>query len=421
MPSFCRRLSLVPVLIAAYLPPAQIAHGQAALTWDQVVQRFQVNNPALNAQRTMIEEMRANEITAGLRPNPQLSLTSDQWALFSTNPFRPFGAAQTIVSGSQLIERRRKRPLRIESARLATDISGTDLADLERQLRFALRDAFVRLLQANSVLELSRENMAYYDKVIEVNRRRFETGAMARSDYERIALQRAQYESDLQTAIVNVRTAKIQLLSLMNDNTTPVDTFDVAGTFDFSDKIMLPEELHRAALESRGDIRSADTLIRKADVDHRLAWANGSWDPQVGGDYTRVGPSNTLGAFVSIPVRIFDRNQGEKARTAAEIRRAQQARDAVVNTAFRDIDTAFAQVESVRTVVRPYRDTYLPQAARVRDSVSYAYSRGGASLLDFLDAQKAYRDTQLAYRNLIGGYLTAVNQLNFAVGKEVLE
>lgn len=411
---FRRALALVPLFVAA-----SRARAASPMTWEEVTARFQKNNPNLIAQRSFIDETRANEISAGLRPNPQVSLTIDQWNLFRTNPLRPLGNAQTIGSVTELIERRNKRGLRVESAQLATSMVSTDTEDLARQLLFNLRDAFVRLLEAKSVLELARENSASYDRVIAVNKRRLDAGDIARADFERLALQRAQYEADLQSALVNVRTAKIQLLSLMNDR-TPVDDFDAAGAFDFGEQILLADELHRIAIEARGDIRSAATAIRKAEVDHKLAWANGSWDPQVGGDYSRIGPDNTVGVDISVPLRIFDRNQGEKARTEVEMRRAQQARDAAMNAAFRDIDTAWAQIESLRTVLRPYRDTYLPQSALVRDAVSYAYSRGGASLLDFLDAQKAYRDTQLSYRNLIGSYLTAANQLNLAVGREVL-
>jgi outer membrane protein, heavy metal efflux system len=406
---------LIPV--AALAVPAT---AQTTMRWEEVLERFQRNNPALLAGQTNVEETRANEITAGLRPNPQISLTIDQWNFFRTDPFRPFANSQTIGSITQLIERQHKRQLRVESARLSTSMAGTDQADAQRQLVFTLRDAFVRLLQAKSVTELADDNMKYYDQVIGLNKRRFEAGDLARSDFDRISLQRAQFESDLETAKVNLRTAKITLLSMMNEK-TPVDSFAAAGVFDFGEKILLSEELHQIALEARGDIRSAETGVRRAQVDNRLAWANGSWDPIVGGDYTRLGPDNTLGVGINVPLRIFDRNQGEKARTAAEMKRSQQFRDSVVNGAFRDIDTAYAQVESVRTVLRPYRDTYLPQAARVRESVSYAYSKGGASLLDFLDAQKAYRDTQLNYRNLIGSYLSAVNQLNLAVGREVLQ
>ncbi len=406
------------VMVLALAGPG--ARAQITLNWEQVRERFQTNNPALAAGRINIEENRANEITAGLRPNPTLSLVSDQWRMFSGNPFRPFGEAQTIPVVSQEIERRNKRGLRVQSAQLATSMATTDQADLERQLLFNLRDAFVRTLQAKSILELAEENIRYYDKTIELNRRRFESGDVSRADFERIELQRAQYESDLETARVNLRTAKINLLALMNDR-MPVDSLDVTGEFDFKETILLPDELHQAALEARGDIRSARTAIEKAKVDNKLAWANGSWDPNVGMEYGRIGPDHTIGFDLSIPIRIFDRNQGEKLRTSLEIRRSEENRENVVVNAFRDIDSAYASVDSVRRLLRPYRDKYLPEAARVRDAVSFAYSRGAASLLDFLDAQKAYRDTQLSYRNLIASYLSAANQLNLAVGREVLE
>jgi outer membrane protein, heavy metal efflux system len=410
-----RTLAIVPVALVA-IP----ALAQKPLTWDEVRERFRQNNPNLIAGQTNVEETRANEITAGLRPNPQVSVTIDQWNFFRADPFRPFSNSQTIGSITQLIERRNKRGLRVESARLGTAISASDLADLQRQLQFNLRDTFVRMLQAKSILELANENLGYYDRVIEVNRRRFEAGDLSRADFDRIGLQRAQFESDVQTARVNLTTARIQLLSLMNEH-QPVDTFDIAGPFEFGEQILLPDELHQLGLDNRGDVRSAQTAIQRAEVDHRLAWANGSTDPIAGGDYTRLGPDNTLGVDVNIPLRIFDRNQGEKARTEIEIKRSRQARDALLNSVFRDIDTAYAQVESIRAILRPYRERYLPQADRVREAVSFAYSRGGASLLEFLDAQKSYRDTQLAYRNLIASYLSAVNQLNLAVGREVLQ
>jgi outer membrane protein, heavy metal efflux system len=410
-----RTLAIVPVALVA-IP----ALAQKPLTWDEVRERFRQNNPNLIAGQTNVEETRANEITAGLRPNPQVSVTIDQWNFFRADPFRPFSNSQTVGSITQLIERRNKRGLRVESARLGTAISASDLADLQRQLQFNLRDTFVRMLQAKSILELANENLGYYDRVIEVNRRRFEAGDLSRADFDRIGLQRAQFESDVQTARVNLTTARIQLLSLMNEH-QPVDTFDIAGPFEFGEQILLPDELHQLGLDNRGDVRSAQTAIQRAEVDHRLAWANGSTDPIAGGDYTRLGPDNTLGVDVNIPLRIFDRNQGEKARTEIEIKRSRQARDALLNSVFRDIDTAYAQVESIRAILRPYRDRYLPQADRVREAVSFAYSRGGASLLEFLDAQKSYRDTQLAYRNLIASYLSAVNQLNLAVGREVLQ
>jgi outer membrane protein, heavy metal efflux system len=394
--------------------------AQSPLSWNEVRAEFLKNNPSLAAGETGIAESRADEITANLRPNPDLSFTIDQWNLFATNPYQPFAASQSIIQYSQLIERRHKRQLRLQDARLATSIAGTDQADLVRQLMFNLRDAFIRTLQGKSILQLAQDDLKYYDQVIDVNRRRYQAGDLARVDFDRIVLQRAQFESDLENAKVALRTAKIQLLTLMNDK-RPVDTFEVSGPYTFSEKIVLPAELHQMALQSRGDILSATTAIEKAKVDHQLAWANGSTDPAVGGDFTRVGSSNTVGVDISIPLRIFDRNQGEKLRTLLDIKHSQQVRESVVNGAFQDIDTAYAMVDSVRALLRPYRDTYLPTAARVRDSISYSFSRGGSTLLDFLDAQQSYRDTELAYRNLIASYLSAVNQLNMAVGQEVMQ
>ncbi len=409
--------ALVSLLLPAGL--AVPGYGQRALSWQEVRERFEKNNPNLIAARVGIEESRANEVTAGLRPNPVFSTLNEQFNVFGNAPLQPFQNTQLTQTVSQLWERRHKRPLRVESARVATSIVTSDLADLARQLTFALRDAFVRVLQAKSLLELAESNLAYYDKVIAINRTRLKAGDISRVDLSRVELQRVQYESDLESARVNLRTAKIQLLALMNER-QPVDAFDVTGPFDFGESLVTVEEARRAALDARPDLFSARRSIEKAQVDNRLAWANGSWDPILGMEYQRTGPDNTLGFGVTIPLRIFDKNQGEKARTELEITRAGRVAEGIEIGVLRDVDSAFAQVESVRALLRPYRDRYLKQAADVRETVSFAYLNGGASLLEFLDAQKAYRDAQLAYRNLIGSYLAAVNQLNLAAAKEII-
>jgi cobalt-zinc-cadmium efflux system outer membrane protein len=405
------------LLLSAGFSTACLA--QKPLTWEEVHERFRNNNPNLLAGRTFVEESRAVETTAGLRPNPVLSVIEDQFHVFHPNPLAPFQNTQLTHDVTQLIERRNKRQLRVESASLATSAATTDLADIERQLTFNLRDAFARTLQAKSVLELAQENLKYYDHVIEVNRERFKAGDVSRADLVRVELQRVQFESDLVNAEVNLRTAKIGLLALMNDR-QPVDGFDVTGQFGFRESVPPLEDARRAALDARPDLKSAATAIERAKNDNRLAWANGSTDPTVGVEYQRTGPDNTVGLLVSIPLRIFDRNQGEKARTELEIQRTGRIRESIVTGIYRDVDSAYATVGSVAALLKPYRDRYLPQAVEVRETVSFAYQNGGASLLEFLDAQKSYRDVQLNYRNLIGSYLAAVNQLNLAVGREVI-
>jgi cobalt-zinc-cadmium efflux system outer membrane protein len=389
------------------------------LTWQQVRERLLANNTNLIAARIAIQEAEATVVTAGLRPNPIFSVVEDQFHVFNPNPLQPFQNAQLTHQITQLIERRNKRHLRVASARLTTSIARTDRADLERQLLFALRDAFIRTLQAKYLVELARENLEYNDKVIAVNRERFKAGDISKADLARVELQRVQFESDLQNALVNLRTAKLSLLALLNER-QPVDSFDMVGDFDFKETAVSLEEVRRAALESRPDLQSARTAIRRAENDSRLARANGSTDPIVGYEYQRTGPDNTAGIVFQIPLRIFDRNQGEKARTALEIRRAEQIRTSLVSGIYRDVDSAYATVESVRALLRPYRGKYLAQAAEIRDTISFSYTHGGASLLEFLDAQKSYRDVQLNYRNLIASYLSAVNQLNLAAGREVM-
>lgn len=395
------------------------AFAQKALSWEEVRERFRQNNPALLAGQTFVEESKAVEVTAGLRPNPQLSFIADQFRVFNPNPLVPFQNAQITPVLSQLFERRNKRHLRVASARFATSIAATDLADQERQLTFNLRDAFNRILQAKSLLQLAQDNLVYYDKVIAVNRERYKAGDISQVDLMRVELQRVQFASDLLNAQVNLRTAKIALLSLMNER-RPVDSFDVAGDFGFKESILLMDELRQMALDSRPDLQSATTAVDKARNDHQLAWANGSTDPNVSFEYQRTQQDNTAGIGVSFPIRIFDRNQGEKARTSLEMRRSAHLRQNMVAGIYRDVDSAAASVQSVLSLLKPYRDQYLKEAESIRDSVSFAYSRGAASLLDFLEAQKSYRDIELNYRNLIGGYLSSVNQLNLAVGREVL-
>jgi cobalt-zinc-cadmium efflux system outer membrane protein len=202
-----------------------------------------------------------------------------------------------------------------------------------------------------------------------------------------------------------------------------VNQFDVSETFDFKEPVIALDELRKAAINNRPDLREAEESLEKARTDHRLAISNGSADPTFSVILShQPDPLNTyLGVSVSVPLRIFDRNQGEKARTLLDIQRNEKLVDASELTALRDVDSAYASLESTLKLLRPYKARYLKEAQSVRSSVSFAYLHGGASLLDFLDAQKSYRDTELNYLNLVGAYFSAANQLNFAVGSQVVQ
>jgi len=415
-------LGCAAVLAGAQAAPARPQAPPQAWTWEQVKDRLELNNPTLLAEKLNISEFQADEITAHLRPNPNLTVLADQIDPFPGGPSHgPFAYWLPSATVSYLHERAHKRELRTESAKEGTAISVSQQSDLERGLLFSLRSAFVQTLQAKAVLQVSKDNLEYYDHVLKISSDRFQAGDIAQIDLDRLELQRVQYESDVQTAIVNLRTAKIQMLMLLNDR-TPVDQFDLAGVFDFNDQIDPLEAYRQIALDNRPDLKTAVQTVQQAQTNYKLAVANGSTDPTFSFDMGRNPPIDLyFGVDVSIPLRIFDRNQGNKLHTKLDITRNEKLRDAAEAQVFSDVDSAYATLNSNVILLRPYKQKYLAQAVRVRDTILFSYQHGGASLLDFLNAESDYRSVELNYVNLVGSYLTAAAQLNQAVGKEVVQ
>ena len=426
--------SLIPVSIRSigscalgFALLANFANAQQALTWDQVKAKFEAVNPVLRADQINVEEMKAEEITAFLRPNPQLAGATDGTQLARhAGVWQPLSGTQYQGSFSYLHERERKRELRLQSAKEGTQITASQHEDLERNLLFTLRSMFVQPLEAKAVLDLARADLDYYDKIIDISRARFKVGDIAQIDLDRIELLRVQYEAEIETATVNLRTAKFELLELLNER-TPVDKFDVTGTFDWSDALRPLEDYHQIALDNRPDLRAAIETIQQSDTNHKLAVSNGSTDPTYSAwatynpSFNNPNDKETLGLSVSIPLRIFDRNQGEKKRTLLDIDRSRSAKDAAQAQVFDDVDSTYEQLRSNMALLRPYKEKYRDQATRVRDTVTFSYEHGAASLMDFLNAQSDYRVVQLAYVQLIGSYLTFVGQMNMALGREEIQ
>jgi cobalt-zinc-cadmium efflux system outer membrane protein len=402
------------------------AGAQQALTWEQLKEKFEAANPVLKADSATVEEMKAEEITAFLRPNPQLTITADGTGIApNAGVWQPLKGTDVQPNLSYLHEREHKRELRLESAKEGTQIAASQHEDLTRTMLFSLRAAYVQTLQAKFVLDCAKADLDYYDKIIDISRSRLNAGDIAQIDFKRIELLRVQYESEVETAIVNLRTAKIVLLQLLNDR-TPIDQFDVTGPFDFSDDLKPLDDYRQSALDARPDLQAALQTLLQSKTNHKLAIANGSTDPTFGAWYTYNSSNNnpngiqTLGLSVSIPLRIFDKNQGEKKRTLIDIDRSQELTEAARAQVFSDVDSAYEVVRSNVALLKPYKQKYNSEAIDVRDTVSYAYMHGGASLMDFLNAQSDYRQVQLAYAQLLGAYLTAAGQLNLAVGREVI-
>jgi outer membrane protein, heavy metal efflux system len=378
------------------------------LTLDEALAVAARLNPSLVAKEREVDAVRAGEITAGLRPNPTASYLAEQFGSSSTDPQHTVTVSQTIETGG-------KRQRRISSARAATRVTGFELDDIRRQVAAQVKKGFVDLLVGQATLALAEQNLRTLDEVERIQRLRAEKGDISELELLRIQLQRFAFERDAADARQAERAARIALRTTMGfDLLTP--DFQAEGSLEFRDVVANPSALRRATLANRGDVRAAEAAGDKARADVELARANASWDvsPQI--EYQRIGRDNTIGVGVSIPLRIFDRNQGEIARTRAEAERARAQRDVVASQALSEVDTALAALGTEREKVRLLTETYLPKAQRARDTVEFAYRRGGLSLLDFLDAQRTYRETSLEQLRALGNYWSAVYQLEAASG-----
>ncbi len=368
----------------------------ATYTWQQLLEKFEAANPTLKANKLNIDESRAAEITAYLRPNPDLSITTDGFQITrNMGIWRPLSGVVETPGISYLHEREHKRELRRDQAKASTVVAESTYLDQERNLVFNLRNAFVQALLAKAVLQNATDNLSYWDRELEVNRTRYKAGDIALVDLNRLELQRVQFESDFETALVNLRTAKIQLLMLMNDR-TPIERFDVTGTFDFKEELKPLEDFRKLAMDTRPDLKEAVQNVELAKVTHQLAIANGSSDPTFSlwfsnnPSFSNSFANETVGGSVSLPLRIFDRNQGEKARTQVDIGRNEKLRDAAEAQVLNDVDSAYYTVVQNVNLLKPYKARYMPMATDVRDKMSFSYRQGGASLLDYLDAEKSY-------------------------------
>ena len=404
---------VIAVCCLALFGAGAAVHAQerlSSLTLEQALRLASETNPNVRAKEFELKAVGAGEITAGLRPNPTANFLAEQFGGASS-------ASQTqyTINIGQPIELGGKRQRRIDSATAQTKVTTHELADLRRQIDFQVKKTFTDILVAKDALALSEQNLSALDELEKIQRLRAEKGDLSGLELLRIQVQRFAFERDAADARQALRAAKIGLRSLIGaDKVT--DDFDAAGSLELRQSSYTQSELYRRALDTRPDIRAAEAARNKAKADINLAKANAWWDvtPQV--EYQRIGPDNTIGFGFGLPLRIFDRNQGEIARTRADALGVDAVRDAVVIRALAEVDTALAAVDTERGKVEVLRDTYLPKAKQARETVEFAYRRGGVSLLDYLDAQRTYRETALQYLQALGNYQTAIYLLEAAVG-----
>ncbi|MBZ5649966.1 MAG: TolC family protein [Acidobacteriia bacterium] len=396
-------------------PGVAFAQGPVRISLDEAIQLALQHNHTLLAARTLILQSQAGETTANLRPNPTLLGTAAYISPSNLNTDYLNNSAEFDLGVSYLFERGRKRQRRLQAAKDITAQTRSLVADNERSLMFSVATQFVSAQLAQSTLELAEQNLKSFQQTVDVGEVRFKAGAISEDDYLKIKLQLLQFETDLQQS----QLAKVQALSdlrqLLGYESVSAD-YDVTGQFDYQPVKGNVEDMQLKALQNRPDLRAAQQGVTAAKSQYELQKAIGKVDITGQVNYTHVSATNTVSFFGGVPLQIFDRNQGEIARANYAITQAQEQQKAASEQVMTDVHDAYQGLRTNDKVVSLYRSGYLDVAQKDRDISQYAYQRGAVSVLDFLDAERSHRATQLAYRQALAAYLLAVEQLREAVG-----
>jgi cobalt-zinc-cadmium efflux system outer membrane protein len=403
-----------------FLLLARAGRGQntTLIGLDQAIDLALAHNHALQATRTLILQNQAQEITANLRPNPTLGLDSQFVPFFSPQDFSGDNlnnVQQFDIGISYLFERGHKRQRRLQAARDQTAVTRSQITDAERTLAFNVGQQFISVLLAESTLDFALQDLKSFQETVDISAAQVKAGQLSEGDYLKIELQLLQFQMDVSAARLAKAQALVGLREFLGYNAVPAN-FDVIGDLAYEALKGNEEDFQMQALRERPDYRAAELGVTAAQSQIRLAKANAKVDVTGTYDFTHVSGENTASIFANFALPIFDRNQGEIARTNYALTQARQQQQAASDTVLSDVSNAYAAVRSNDEVVQLYTSGYLKQAQDSRDISEYAYRRGAASLLDFLDAERTYRATQLAYRQSLASYMTALEQLKEAVG-----
>jgi outer membrane protein, heavy metal efflux system len=394
------------------------AQSTSRITLDQAIDLALAHNHSLQATRTQILQNQDQEITANLRPNPTFGFDSQFVPFFSPQDFSGENLNETQqfdVGLSYLFERGHKRQRRLQAARDQTAVTRAQVSDAERTLAFNVGQQFVGVLLAESTLQFALDDLKGFQQTVDISEKQLKAGYIGEGDYLKIKLQLLQFQTDVSSARLAKVQALVGLREFLGYNAVPPD-YDVVGDLEFQAIKGNLEDLQARALRERPDFRAAELGITAAQSQILLAKANGKVDVNGTYDFTHVSGENTASLFANFALPIFNRNQGEIARTGHALTQAQEQDLAASDTVLSDVANAYEAVRSNEEVVQLYTSGYLKQAKDSRDISEYAYKRGAASLLDFLDAERSYRAVELAYRQALGAYMTALEQLKEAEG-----
>jgi outer membrane protein, heavy metal efflux system len=388
------------------------------ISLDQAIDLALTHNHSIQATRTLILQNQAQEITANLRLNPTLGADSQFIPIFNPQYFSADNLDQTQqfdIGIGYLFERGHKRPRRLQAARDQTEVTRAQVADAERTLAFNVGQQFVSVLLAESTLQFALQDLKSFQQTVDISEAQLKVGYIGEGDYLKIKLQLLQFQTDVSSARLARVQALVSLRELLGYNAVPAD-YDVIGDLAYQPLKATMEDLQIKAVDMRPDLRAAKFGITAAQSQILLAKANAKVDVNGTFDYTHVSGENTASIFVNFALPIFNRNQGEIARTGYALTQAQELQQSASDAVLSDVANAYEAVRSNDEVVQLYSSGYLKQAQDSLDISEYAYKRGAASLLDFLDAERSYRAVQLAYRQALGSYMTALEQLKEAVG-----
>ena len=417
-------LAAAVVFSSLVLADSALAQGPVRITLDEAIQMALRHNHTLQAARTAIQQNQAAEITANLRPNPTFFTDWEYLPVFT----RQQGTStadylQNSTEGdmglSYLIERGNKRARRLEAAKSATAVTRSQVADNERGTTFQVGSLFINAQLAESTLDLAQRDLKSFQETVDIGEIRFKDGGMSENDYLKIKLQLLQFQTDVQQALLNRTQALSDLRQQLGYESVPAG-YDVVGEFEYKPLVVTLDELQVKAVQNRPDLRAAVLGVTAANNQYALAKANGKRDPTISANYSHVNGISTATWAFSIPLAIFDRNQGNIAQTRIAIRQAEEQQKAANGQVLTDVKDAYEGLQESAQIAQLLKSTYLDVAQRSRDISEYAYRRGALALLDFLDAERTYRATQLAYRQAVAAYLTTLEQLRQAVGTRSL-
>ncbi|HZL69260.1 MAG TPA: TolC family protein [Candidatus Limnocylindrales bacterium] len=412
------RISILVATTLLLLVASVAGQTPALITLDQAIGLALAHNHSLKATRTLILQNQAQEITANLRPNPTLLFDSQFVPIFDPNNFSTDALNQIQqfdIGIGYLFERGHKRQRRLQAAQDQTSVTRAQVSDAERTLTFNVAQQFIAVLLAESTLQFALQDLKGFQQTVDIGQTQYQAGYISEGDYLKIKLQLLQFQTDVSSARLARVQALIALRVALGYDAVPAN-YDVVGDLSYESVKAKLEDLQTTALQERPDFRATELGVTAAQSQILLAKANGKRDVNGSIDYTHTAGINSASFFVNFDLPIFNRNQGEIARTRYALTQTQELQASASDTVLSDVSDAYEALRSNEEVVQLYASGYLKQAQDSRDISEYAYKRGAASLLDFLDAERSYRATQLAYRQALSSYMTALEQLKEAVG-----